>query len=120
VWTVSAAMTRRRIHFAPPSLRGPRCGGQAQALFYHSTYRTRAGPRRRRRCRLCGKGLSERRGTAFFNFKTPEVEVCRSVDAMLRGDTQASTSLSRRHRRDTLRRWGGVRPRAPAPWTRRS
>ena len=37
--------------------------------------------------------------------KTPEVEVCRSIDAMLRGDTQTSTAATRRHRRDTLRRW---------------
>jgi IS1 family transposase len=37
--------------------------------------------------------------------KTPEVEVCRSLDAMLRGDTQASTSRARRHRRETPRRW---------------
>lgn len=57
------------------------------------------------RCRRCGKGLSERRGTAFFNLKTPEVEVARSLDAMLRGDTQTSTSQTRRHRRETLRRW---------------
>lgn len=57
------------------------------------------------RCQGCGKGLSERRGTAFFNLKTPEVEVCRSIDAMLRGDTQTSTAQTRRHRRETLRRW---------------
>jgi hypothetical protein len=40
------------------------------------------------RCRLCGRCLSERRGTAFFNLKTAESEVARSLDAMLRGDTQ--------------------------------
>jgi len=33
------------------------------------------------------------------------VEVARSLDAMLRGDTQTSTAHTRRHRRDTLRRW---------------
>jgi hypothetical protein len=49
--------------------------------------------------------LSERRGTAFFNLKTPELEVCRSIDAMLRGDTQTSTAQTRHHRRETLRRW---------------
>jgi IS1 family transposase len=49
--------------------------------------------------------LSERRGTAFFNLKTPELEVARSLDAMMRGDTQTSTAHSRQHRRDTLRRW---------------
>lgn len=49
--------------------------------------------------------MSERRGTAFFNLKTPEVEVARSLDAMLRGDTQTSTSQTRCHRRETLRRW---------------
>jgi hypothetical protein len=37
--------------------------------------------------RECGKCLSERRGTAFFNLKTAEAEVARSIDAMLRGDT---------------------------------
>jgi hypothetical protein len=59
--------------------------------------------------------LSERRGTAFFNLKTAEVEVARSSDAMLRGDTQTSTSQTRRHRRETLRRWRRrAAPRAPA------
>lgn len=98
-------MPRHRIHFAPPSLRCPHCGGRARGLLYHSTYRTRDGPRTLWQCGRCGKCLSERRGTAFFNLKTPELEVCRSVDAMLRGDTQTSTAHTRRHRRDTLRRW---------------
>jgi transposase-like protein len=98
-------MARRRIHFAPPSLRCPRCRGQSRDLFYHSTYRTRDGPRRLWRCRQCGRCLSERRGTAFFNLKTPEAEVARSLDAMLRGDTQTSTARTRHHRRETLRRW---------------
>jgi phage FluMu protein Com len=102
---VSAAMPRHKTRHPPPSLRCPHCGGQSRDLFYHSTYRTRDGPRHLWRCRHCGKGLSERRGTAFFNLKTPEVEVARSLDAMLRGDTQTSTSQTRRHRRETLRRW---------------
>jgi len=37
--------------------------------------------------------------------KTAELEVARSLDAMLRGDTQTSTAQTRRHRRETLRRW---------------
>jgi hypothetical protein len=37
--------------------------------------------------------------------KTAEVEVARSLDAMTRGDTQTSTAQTRRHRRETLRRW---------------
>jgi len=73
--------------------------------LYHSTYATRDGPRRLWHCTGCGKWLSERRGTAFFNLKTPEEEVCRSLDAMLRGDTQTSTAQTRGHCRDTLRRW---------------
>jgi phage FluMu protein Com len=111
---VSAVMARHRIHYPPPSLRCPHCGGQARHLFYHSTYRTRDGPRRLWRCRRCGKGLSERRGTTFFNLKTPEAEVVRSIDAMLRGDTQTSTAQTRCHRRETLRRWRRVAPRARA------
>lgn len=98
-------MARHRIHYAPPSLRCPHCRGPARDLFYHSTYRTRDGPRRLWRCSLCGRCLSERRGTAFFNLKTAESEVARSLDAMTRGDTQTSTAQTRRHRRDTLRRW---------------
>jgi hypothetical protein len=98
-------MARHRTHFAPPSLRCPHCEGQARGLFYHSTYRTRDGPRRLWQCAGCGRCLSERRGTAFFNLKTPELEVCRSLDAMTRGDTQTSTAQTRRHRRETLRRW---------------
>ena len=98
-------MARHRIHFAPPSLRCPHCEGQARDLLYHSTYATRDGPRRLWQCGACGRCLSERRGTPFFNLKTPEPEVCRSLDAMLRGDTQTSTAQTRGHRRDTLRRW---------------
>jgi IS1 family transposase len=37
--------------------------------------------------------------------KTSELEVARSLDAMLRGDTQTSTAQTRHHRRETLRRW---------------
>jgi transposase-like protein len=105
VWTVAAVMARHRIHHAPPSLRCPHCRGQARDLFYHSTYLTRDGPRLLWQCHLCGRCLSERRGTAFFNLKTAELEVARSLDAMLRGDTQTSTAQTRRHRRETLRRW---------------
>lgn len=86
-------------------LRCPRCEGKTHDLFYQSTYSTRAGSRRLWGCSECGQCLSERRGTAFFNLKTAEDEVCRSIDAMLRGDTQTSTSRTRRHGRDTLRRW---------------
>lgn len=103
--TVSAAMPRHRIHHPPPSLRCLHCEGETHDLFYHSTCRTRDGPRRLWQCGECGRCLSERRGTAFFNLKTAEVEVCCSLDAMLRGDTQTSTAATRRHRRDTLRRW---------------
>jgi transposase-like protein len=98
-------MARHRIHYPPPSLRCPHCEGQARDLLYHSAYRTRDGPRLLWRCRLCGRRLSERRGTAFFNLKTAEAEVSRSLDAMTRGDTQTSTAQTRRHRRETLRRW---------------
>ena len=98
-------MARHKIHLAPPSLRCPQCRGQARHLFYHSLYQTRDGPRLLWRCGQCGKCLSERRGTAFFNLKTAEAEVCCSIDAMLRGDTQTSVAQTRGHRRDTLRRW---------------
>lgn len=98
-------MARHKLHHAPPSLRCPHCRGQARHLFYHSTYQTRDGPRRLWQCHLCGRCLSERRGTAFFNLKTAELEVARSLDAMLRGDTQTSTAHTRHHRRETLRRW---------------
>src|SRR4051812_10403391 len=98
-------MARHRIHHAPPSLRCPHCRGQARDLFYHSTYLTRDGPRLLWQCRLCRRCLSERRGTAFFNLKTAESEVARSLDAMTRGDTQTSTAQTRHHRRETLRRW---------------
>jgi hypothetical protein len=37
--------------------------------------------------------------------KTAEAEVARSIDAMLRGDTQTLIAQTRGHRRETLRRW---------------
>jgi IS1 family transposase len=105
VWTVAAVMARHKLHHAPPSLRCPHCRGHARHLFYHSTYQTRDGPRLLWQCHLCRRCLSERRGTAFFNLKTAELEVARSLDAMLRGDTQTSTAHTRHHRRETLRLW---------------
>lgn len=100
-------MPRHKSHFPPPRLRCPVCGANAQHLFYHSTYNTRDGPRSLYKCKLCGKCLCERRGTAFFNLKTPEREVTSCLDSMTRGDTQTSISQARRHNRDTLRRWRG-------------
>jgi hypothetical protein len=102
---VSGVMSRHKIHLPPPRLRCPVCRANTQLLFYHSTYRTRDGPRRLWRCRRCGRCLSERRGTAFFNLKTVETEVCRSLDALSRGSTQTAVSASRHHKRDTLREW---------------
>lgn|SRR5947209_1322096 len=98
-------MARHKLHHAPPSLRCPHCRGQARDLFYHSSYWTRDGRRKLWQCALCQRCLSERRGTAFFNLKTPELEIARSLDAMLRGDTQTSTARTRGHRRESLRRW---------------
>lgn len=98
-------MSRHKIHLPPPRLRCPVCRASTQDLFYHSTYRTRDGERQLWRCRRCHRCLSERRGTAFFNLKTPEVEVCRSLDALTRGSTQTAVAASRHHKRDTLRQW---------------
>jgi transposase-like protein len=104
---VSVVVSRRRIHYPPPSLRCPHCRSGARHLFYHSAYRTRDGPRLLWQCRKCRRRLSERRGTAFFNLKTPEREVASCLDSLTRGDSQISVAQSRRHKRDTLRRWRG-------------
>ena len=98
-------MARHKIHHPPSSLPSPLGKGQARHLFYLSTYRTRDGPRRLWQCRVGGKCLPERRGTAFFNLKTAVLEVAHSLDAMLRGDTQTSTPQTRHHRREALRSW---------------
>lgn len=102
---MSGVVSRRRTHFPPPSLRCPHCRSSARHLFYHSTYRTRDGPRLLWQCRKCRRCLSERRGTAFFNLKTPEREVASCLDSLTRGDSQTSVAQSRRHKRDTLRMW---------------
>jgi hypothetical protein len=104
---VSDVVSRRRIHYPPPSLRCPHCRSGARRLFYHCAYRTRDGPRLLWQCRKCRRCLSERRGTAFFNLKTPEREVASCLDSLTRGDSQTSVAQSRRHKRDTLRRWRG-------------
>lgn len=98
-------MARHQVHLPPPRLRCPHCAAGADQLFYHSTYATRDGPRTLWRCRQCQRCLSERRGTAFFNLKTPEREVARSLDALTRGSTQTAVAAARGHHRDTLRRW---------------
>ncbi len=98
-------MPRHKSIFPPPRLRCPVCGAIAHHLFYHSTYFTRDGPRSLFKCRLCGKCLSERRGTAFFNLKTPESEVTSCLDSLTRGDTQTSIAQARHHKADSLRRW---------------
>ncbi len=78
------AMPRHKSILPPPRLRCPVCGAIAHHLFYHSTYITRDGPRSLFKCKLCGKCLSERRGTAFFNLKTPEREVTSCLNSMTR------------------------------------
>ena len=102
---MSDVVSRHRIHFPPPSLHCPHCQSSARHLFYHSAYRTRDGTRLLWQCRQCRRCSSERRGTAFFNLKTPEREVASCLDSLTRGDTQTSVAQARRHKRDTLRRW---------------
>lgn len=98
-------MARHKVHLPPPRLRCPHCEAGVDQLFYHSTYQTRDGARTLWRCQACGRCLSERRGTAFFNLKTPEREVARSLDALTRGSNQTAVAASRGHSRETLRRW---------------
>lgn len=87
-------MARHRIHFPPPSLRCPHRGGRAQGLLYHSTYRTHDGPRRLWQYAGCGRCLSERRGTAFFNLKTAEADELAHISTSLL-EWQNGTARSR-------------------------
>ena len=83
MWKVLAAMPRHKIHLPPPSLRCLHCRGESPCLFYRSTYSTRDLAAVSGTAQGAGECLSERRGTAFFNLKTPEAEVCSSLDARL-------------------------------------
>ena len=69
----------------PLSRQCPHCGAAADHVKYHSRYSTRDGSRVVFRCTLCRKTFCDRFGTAFYDLKTPEEKVLRSVHQVLEG-----------------------------------
>ena len=63
----------------------PHCGASADNVKYHSRYSSRDGIRFVFRCKLCTKTFCDRYGTAFYDLKTPEAKVTRSVHQVLEG-----------------------------------
>lgn len=69
----------------PLSRQCPHCGTAADHVKYHSPYSSRDGTRFVFRCTLCRKTFCDRFGTAFYDLKTPEEKVLRSVHQVLEG-----------------------------------
>jgi transposase-like protein/IS1 family transposase len=69
----------------PLSRQCPHCGAAADSVKYHSRYSSRDGTRFVFRCTLCQKTFCDRFGTAFYDLKTPEDKVLRSVHQVLEG-----------------------------------
>ena len=69
----------------PLSRQCPHCGASADSVKYHSRYSSRDGARVVFRCTLCQKTFCDRFGTAFYDLKTPEDKVLRSVHQVLEG-----------------------------------
>ena len=69
----------------PLSRQCPHCGASADNVNYHSRYSSRDGIRFVFRCKLCRKTYCDRFGTAFYDLKTPEDKVLRSVHQVLEG-----------------------------------
>ena len=63
----------------------PHCEASADFVKYHSRYSTRDGIRTVFRCKLCTKTFCDRYGSAFYDLKTPEQKVTRSLHQVLEG-----------------------------------
>jgi transposase-like protein/IS1 family transposase len=89
----------------PLSLPCPHCGTSADNVKYHSRYSSRDGNRLVFRCTLCRKTFCDRFGTAFYDLKTPEEKVLRSVHEVLEGLGYEAVARIEQVHPTSLHRW---------------
>jgi|SRR5215208_4059536 len=83
----------------------PHCGASADKVNYHSRYSSRDGARIVFRCTLCRKTFCDRFGTAFYDLKTPEEKVLRSVHQVLEGLGYAAVARIEQVHPTSVHRW---------------
>lgn len=81
------------------------CGAAACDVRYHTSYWTREGKRTLFRCRICRKTFSERFGTAFFDLKTSEEKVARSVQQVAEGLSAEAVARVENVHPTSIQRW---------------
>lgn len=89
----------------PLSRQCPHCGASAVNVKYHSRYSSRDGIRFVFRCKLCRKTFCDRFGTAFYDLKTPEPKVLRSVHQVLEGLGYESVARIEQVHPTSVHRW---------------
>src|SRR6266540_5063546 len=89
----------------PLSRQCPHCGASADHVKYHSRYSSRDGSRLVFRCTLCRKTFCDRFGTAFYDLKTPEEKVLRSVHQVLEGLSYEAISRIEQVHSTSVQRW---------------
>jgi len=87
----------------------PHCGASADNVRYHSQYSSLDGMRTVFRCNLCRKTFCDRFGTAFYDLKTPEEKVLRSIHQVMEGLGY-----------EAVARIEGVHPRTVHHWVERA
>jgi len=83
----------------------PHCGASADNIKYHSRYSSRDGDRIVFRCKLCRKTFCDRFGTAFYDLKTDEEKVTRSVHQVLEGLGYEAVARIEQVHSSSVHRW---------------
>ncbi|MFH2044676.1 MAG: helix-turn-helix domain-containing protein [Pseudomonadota bacterium] len=81
-------------------------------IVFNGTYRTKQGtPGRRFLCKKCGKSFCHRTGTIFYDLRSPEEKVIKSLSLLLKGMSLQGVAESLGTTYSTVRRWLGIATR---------
>ena len=98
-----------RASALPTSCPFPSCesngGGRAPLVHRHASHRTKAGPRARRRCLVCGRTYSATTGTPYARNRRPQAHFDRVIQLHSEGMTKAAIARVMRVSPSTVTRW---------------
>ncbi|MEL6716139.1 MAG: helix-turn-helix domain-containing protein, partial [Planctomycetota bacterium] len=98
-----------RASALPTSCPFPSCesnrGGRAPLVHRHASHRTKAGPRARRRCLVCGRTYSATTGTPYARNRRPQAHFDRVIQMHSEGMTKAAIARVMRVSPSTVTRW---------------
>ncbi|MBU1053187.1 MAG: helix-turn-helix domain-containing protein [Proteobacteria bacterium] len=81
-------------------------------IVFNGTYRTKQGsPGRRFLCKKCSKSFCHRTGTIFYDLRSPEEKVIKSLSLLLKGMPLQGVADSLGTTNSTVRRWLGIATR---------